>query len=528
MINQNELEISSLDEVDYPISSNYRRRHISRAGNIFIENDSIWQLDKNVFIYREKICGVLKKDVEDSFFQTLLHYAINMSSWHTRNIYESFWRMIKDSCVDEINPAMLINYRSKLTRDTEWLLGTVRGFIYKWHDLGYPGISDEVIELLKSWTLKSNIKGDAVKRQDPIEGPLTDNELQAFNEGAARAFEKNKISITELSLALLMSNTGRRPIQISHMKICDFDGNQKNNKGEPLYVINVPRAKQRNNRFRESFTEFAITQELWVVLNAQRTSCIESVERAIGFELQNHDKQNLPLFPDLAAFDVCKTVAQLRTLLETDTLHLQAKEITATLKNVAKSSHCISERTGDLLHVKSTRFRYTTGTRAAREGWGEMVIAKLLDHTDTQNAGVYIKNIPEHVAALDEAMGHQLAKYAQAFQGVLVDDERYARRGDDMTSRIQYKGKGTATCGAFGSCGANVPICCYTCSQFQPWLNGPHEIVYMELIEDRQRVLDITGDEAMAAANDRTIIAIAEVIQRCKVRRAELDQMANK
>ncbi len=38
---------------------------------------------------------------------------------------------------------------------------------------------------------------------------------------------------------------------------------------------------------------------------------------------------------------------------------------------------------------------------------------------------------------LDEAVGFQLAPYAQAFVGVLVDSERDAYRGDDPTSRIR-------------------------------------------------------------------------------------------
>ena len=36
---------------------------------------------------------------------------------------------------------------------------------------------------------------------DPQEGPLTDNELTAFNEGAVRAYEKSLITIAELAIA---------------------------------------------------------------------------------------------------------------------------------------------------------------------------------------------------------------------------------------------------------------------------------------------------------------------------------------
>ncbi len=151
-----------------------------------------------------------------------------------------------------------------------------------------------------------------------------------------------------------------------------------------------------------------------------------------------------------------------------------------------------------------------------------MVIAELLDHSDTQNAGVYIENIPEHVESLDKAVGHQLARYAQAFAGVLVDAEVQANRGYDLSSRIKIDGEGIGTCGSYGFCGANVPMPCYTCMHFQPWVDGPHQIVYEELLNERQRLLDVTGDKQIAAINDRSILAVANVIKRCQIRKEEL------
>jgi hypothetical protein len=157
-----------------------------------------------------------------------------------------------------------------------------------------------------------------------------------------------------------------------------------------------------------------------------------------------------------------------------------------------------------------------------------MVIAELLDHTDTQNVDVYTQNVPEHAHALNKAMALQLAPYAQAFQGVLVDREADAKRGDDPDSRIKFKGQNTATCGQYGFCGANAPIPCYTCQHFQPWLEGPHEEVLADLLQEREQVEQITGDAAMAAVNDRTIFAVINVIQRCDLRRAELAREGKK
>ena len=515
-------------ERHHPLAVGSSTRHQSRAGYWFYEDDPMWKLDKNNDVYISKILEYMPDEAKSGFISTLAYYAVTMSAAHTRNISESFFVMLRDTKPRQIDTTALINWRSMLNREIEWKLGTIRGFLYKWHDLGYPGIGDDVIDLLKGWTLKGNIKGDAIKRLDPTEGPLTDNELTAFNEGVVRAFEQNKITLDELALCLLISHTGRRPKQICHTKICDLEGTKTNKKGEPMFLIHIPRAKQRGEVFRDSFKTFAMTLELWTILSAQRKNSITSVERVLGYELQEADRAALPLFPDLGAFEGIASVVDLRSLLRTDNLHLKSAQVTATLKKVVVVAGIVSERTGDLLDVVATRFRYTKGTRAAREGFGLMVIAELLDHTDIQNVAVYTKNVPEHAQALNKAMALQLAPYAQAFQGVLVDREADAKRGGDLDSRIKYKGQNTATCGQYGFCGANAPIPCYTCNHFQPWLDGPHEEVLADLIAERERVEQITGDATVASVNDRTILAVINVIQRCGIRRAELGQMATR
>ena len=498
-----------------------KRSHTSKAGYVFNEEDDYWQLDKNNNIAVCKVMTLLDVDLRSSYMHVLVFYAINLSPAYTRSINEKFRHMLQKSGASRVNESVLISYRASLTSANEYYLGVNRALFKKWYDLGYYGISEDVIELLYSWKIKGSIKGDVVKRLDPIKGPLSDCELQGFNEGIVQAFEKNKISITDLALGLVVSNTGRRPIQISHLKIKDVLCG-KNKKREQYYLINIPRAKQRAARFRGLFKQFAITHELWVVLNAQSIIVKENVDRLLKFELKDIDQLELPLFADLDAIAKVSSLHELRNLLQSDRLHIASKEVTKVIKHCAEAAKIRSERTREWLNATSYRFRYTTGTRAAREGFGRMVIAELLDHSDNQNAGIYIENIPEHVEKLDQAVGHQLAPYAQAFAGVLVDSEKDASRGNDITSRIKSNGEDTGTCGNYGFCGANVPIPCYTCTHFQPWLYGPHQIVYEELISERNRLFEVTSDKQIAAINDRSILAVANVIQLCIKRKEEL------
>lgn len=498
------------------------RLHKSTAGYQFQEEDSKWVLDKNTTIYLKPLRKLLSDQVYAGFIRTLIHYATNFSAAHAKICSENLRLFLNETGSREITESALISYRSSLTAKTEWHLGVLRPFLKRWNEFGYLGVTDEIIKLLYQWRLKGIDKGDVVKRLDPIKGPLTDIELQGFNEGAVQAFEQDRISLSELALGLCVSNSGRRPIQISHLRIKDvLEG--KNNQGEPLYLLNMPRAKQRATTFREEFKQLAITRELWVILTQHVIQVIAKVQKILVFELQEADQLELPLFPDYQAIKGVSSPKEIKNYFNGDWLHCKSNEANNVVKKIGRESELYSERTGKPIYLNAYRFRYTTGTRAAREGFGEMVIAELLDHTDTQNAGVYIKNIPDHVKALDEAVGHYLAPYAQAFSGVLIDSETDAKRGNDINSRIRTNDKGLGNCGSFGFCGANVPIPCYTCMHFQPWVDGPHQIILDELIEEREHLKGITGDIQYAAINDRTILAVAEVIQRCKQRKEELN-----
>lgn len=198
-----------------------KKSHTSKSGYVFHEDDTHWQLDKNVKVSVGAVRELLNDDLVAGFINTIVFYAKNYSSAYTDNFSKYFLDMLRVTGTSEITESVLINYRATLNPQREYLLGVVRIFLKRWFDLGYHGVSEDVVELLYDWTLKGTTKGDVIKRLDPINGPLSDIELQGFNEGVVQAYEKNTISITDLSISLVVSSSGRRPIQISHLKIKD-------------------------------------------------------------------------------------------------------------------------------------------------------------------------------------------------------------------------------------------------------------------------------------------------------------------
>ena len=490
----------------------------STYGYEFYEGDLVWKLSRDVSLNLDFVLSNLDESYKYGFIKTLSFISQTRSAGYSEMIKSCFVLFFKLTNAKKINANVLINFKSALTRKNINTLGAIRTFLKFWHDLGYEGVDESLIDMLYSWRIPGSIKGDVVKRLDPYNGPLTDIELLAFSEGLALAYERSDIDLFSYSMIKVFLATGRRPKQIAELKLMDIQ-NESNK-----FFLNIPRAKQRSGGFRTSFKRFAITSDLYSLILLQKEELVLKIEKILGFRLTDESKLKLPLFPNFSVIEVHSlTIMQFKDLLDADLVHLKTTDIDKIFRSVSKAVNVFSERTSDQLKVMPYRLRYTIGTRAAREGFGKLIIAELLDHEDTQNAHVYVENIPEYARRINEKVGHLMAPYAKAFAGLLVDSEDDAIRGKDKSSRIRLnQDANIGTCGSYDYCGANIPVPCYTCPHFQPWLDAPHQEVLDRLIEERERIVDLTEDLAVASANDRIIFAVSEVLQRCEKRKQEL------
>lgn len=457
--------------------------------------------------------------VTDSFMAasklTLLWYAENMSESHLMSLYqrlEHFLRVVtadRDEPLKEITSRDIINYRATLKKRDSWYLGTLSGLLKKWHQLGYPGVTNDAEALLKQLRIAGIAKGVAVLTMDPKHGPFTDIEVQSIQAGLDKNWSSGKISLEYYLLAYLHMLLGQRSVQYAALKVCDV-GVSLSKDGVPVYTLRIPRAKQHGQLTRTEFKVRVLIPQIGELLVEHANQVrVEYVDRL-------PDPSEAPLFP--AKQSRLNEPAGFK-------FHRTAQALSDSLQRALNNFNVTSERTGKQINITATRFRRTVGTRAATEGHGELIIAELLDHTDTQNVGVYVEATPGIVERIDRAVAMQLAPLAQAFAGVLIVDESQAARAGDPTSRIcdphfDATMKPMGNCGKHGFCGSLAPISCYTCSNFQPWLDGPHEAVLAHLISERERFL-ATSDLRIASINDRTILAVAEVVRRCEEIRIE-------
>jgi integrase len=475
----------------------------TRSGVAFSPAEDVWKYRDGVKTIRLGFDAVSAPDsIRESFKRVLTWYAENESPSHVINLFSRFKHFASAIGLmeDPITSIHLINYRSMLTVRNEWYVGALSGLFKRWHAMCVPGISDDATEYLRKIRIKGNRKGEAVQTMDPLKGRFTDVELEGVRSALQTAYVSGVVDKGAYVLALMFIALGPRPVQLASLKVCDLE--VCTTQTDTSYFLRVPRAKKREPMARSSFKRRPLIRKLGELLHEYA----EEVRQSFAGILD--DASHAPMFPARRRRDIEPPgfVYHRTSTALSHWFHI-------TIGNLLVHS----ERTGERLHLNPTRFRRTLASRAADEGHGEFVIADMLDHEDTQNVGPYVEASQGMMERIDRAVALRLAPLAQAFAGKIIADEVQAQRAGDPTSRIREPrchDSPVGNCGQFGFCGLLAPVACYTCRSFEPWLDGPHEAVLEYLIAERDRFLAHT-DKRIAAVNDRTILAVAEVVRRC-------------
>lgn len=532
----------------------------SLLGELFDVYSDKWKISTRVIIRIDRISTLVAPELLEGLIMTLSHYARNKSPSSCQAIVASLRNYAKTmSPRKEIKKwlvADFLNYRKILIQcfQHESYLSDLRIFLKTWYDLRYPGVSREVYISLNAMRLKQAESGRVVRTMDPLKGPLDPSEFHSLTRDIYSAYERGIINQEQFSICLFHIATGRRPSQSAALKCKDLESIAKSNKKfniqEPISteisrLIHVPRLKQRGAMFRDEFRSIEWAPEFFSLFKLQQKLTQNAFSKLLdqfSWNLQSIDitdiQVELPLFPDWkrvhASLRVCISLIKkgehglalqkLRIDAAGSPWHRTGQSITSTLQAAAKSAGCYS-RTGEALSINALRLRHTKGTNLAREGLGKDIIAWLLDHSTLESVKIYTNNLPEHAIPANAAMALSptMQNLAQLFRGKVVDSEKKALGGrTPNTSRIHFKGKSTATCGTHKQCGmgSRIPLCCYECDHFQPWLDGPHVEILTELLNERkQREMTLGPDHTVTKNADSTIVAVINVIQQCEARR---------
>ena len=442
----------------------------------------------------------------DSIKQAALAYLTNRSAKTVSGAISRLASMARTTSLDEnISAATLMDYRYQLSREELYYLGHIAAFLKFWIAHGYPGVDPDVLQFFDRITIPGNVKGQAVRTHHPTKGPFTQIELKAIVLAAREAHSAGDMSTQDFAILLMLTATGSRPGQLSMLVCGDLLPIQERSNSRRLLIPSLKkRTHKRLTRRRVIPAEIAsLLQEL---VN-ERAHDARFTGIGIPADQRPIFTHNAEAFPS------------------PESAHIGAGRVTTALKRIERIIGLRSARTGAPIVLSARRFRTALGTRAAEAGHPPVIIADLLDHGDLQHVGVYVESRPSIVGRMDAALQDRVEPLVGLFRGTIVQQET-ASGVEEATSRrvAADAGVNVGTCGGPTSCIRLAPLACYTCASFRPWQDAPHETLLKSLVDERAMLLADGISPQIASAKDGTILAIAEVANRCRrMRETESD-----
>lgn len=398
----------------------------------------------------------------------------------------------------------------------------VLGLLRFWRNSGFSGLSDDLRVLLPFESGSAGYKSNRL--HSLIGGAYSQQEHDDLISTFWYDYDNDLVSLQNTTLYLLNAQHSRRPVQYAHLKISDFECD-----GSAGPRVSYPGAKDTQAPgFRDGKKEtHPINLDVWKLCQLQIRETISRFEDLIGEELSSENRKKLPflLTPYKARLTEKKAEVDQFSSLEdyysSKSWHMTSASIIKKLRDRSGSA-VHSYRTGAELNEFCYRMRYTKAKELVRLGIPKTVLSNWLGHESSTAYNSYYDDPAERAKEIQESFGHIYAPIAQAFMGCLISDERDATRGSDPSSRIELDGsKPVGNCGHEGFCSAAVPVPCYRCSKFQPWVDGPHEQVLIRLYERQEEENNIfiqsSSRRLLAPLQlDKDIRAVQTVIDLCK------------
>ncbi|OLO12393.1 hypothetical protein BTW10_02665 [Chromohalobacter japonicus] len=483
---------------------------VATGGGVFTPSDNFWRPDpttQSANVAEAK--HAVKEEMQPWLIAALAYYAKERSARTLKGVV-GVLKLCANSGFDVLDEPHVISIRNRLSERDFCIL---RSFIKRWREEYSLIVCPSEQVTMAFYTLKPNEdKGPCpVESMDPKKGPFTVLELQALFSWVNDAYTDDRVSVEQFIYIRLLIATGSRNRQLQQLVFGDIAN------GHEGPMLHMPKAKDRGFEYRSSFQIIKLAPDLYSALVSYQKltlQCLLAEQPSVDWKKALH---NVPLFRAKGSRGKVITDDVDLHLLEAnlqEKFHKQDGSMKALFRGLDNDqAFPVSERTGEKIHLSSHRFRYTLGTDMARMGFSPHAIASALAHRGITSVGKYIKTSLEMSKRIDDKMKTEMAQVVNAFQGRLVTDAAEAINGSYPNKTIRGQSGAIATCGASGGCHLDAPVACYTCSKFQPWIEGPHEEVLERLRLRQQRAIDAGGHDSDAAISfDRPILAVMQVI----------------
>jgi integrase len=392
---------------------------------------------------------------------------------------------------------------------------------YVWCADNFPeiGFCPQYANELDGMSIPSNPKGEAVRSDDPEEGPLNRTLespllITALERDTSTAYEH----LQQKAAVALCIALGRNPANLIWLNDEDLVNEVEGIEGvDPCYVLHVPRIKKRQLNPRDDF----IPETLDIGLARHVIKLIEANRAVDTTILTNQGPVTIaekPLFVRRHRLPAVVPMAQAATVFR-----VASSRIASLLRRFVARHNIVSPVTDGLLVLTPRRLRYTLATALVEEGISRSELARILDHSDTQHVEVYFALKGRVVRFLDEATAKRFGQYLAHFKGRIVDAAEEAINGERDDKHLTFINEADpedqteiGVCGEAALCHLDPPYSCYLCPKFQPYRHADHEHVLQCLLNSREERMERYEAARLGVQLDSVIFAVGQVVEVCR------------
>lgn len=423
--------------------------------------------------FADRIAQKKARTIENDF-----RMFLRLQEWlHSRIQVPAEWSSLSEGLV-----RAFLQHGIERTADKGNDFSRLRTF-YRWGVARqYRDFDPAFLDILLSITAIGNAKGHSVRFRDVVRGPFSPDELlligTSVREGLGTAHDRAVVM-----LHLELGHNPNASVRLRNSDLIHYE-----TKSGVVWHLDVPRVKKRIPR---------------------RETKRRPISGALGSLLAGI-QEGRPDGPLLHWLPPSSPEAA----------------INLAMRRFAKAADLISPRTQLRLRMNARRFRFSIATHMAEEGASLFHIAEVLDHTDTQNARVYIETASSIADPVALATDGALTPLVRRFQGLIVDSDRSlsvaGRPHATVPTAVPHLGIPHLDVGGIGYCGRDAtreglcqllpPLSCYLCPSFAALRVGPHRQM-LESINEFIRLHEQLSDRRILLQLDQVRAAIHQVIE---------------
>lgn len=383
---------------------------------------------------------------------------------------------------------------------------------YIWAAENYPelGFCEQYASELDCMKIPGGPKGEAVRSQDPEQGPLHPHLEVSLIVDALRRDVGQEFEHYQQRAAVAISKTyGRNPANYIALREEDvFD--LVDDPEEPEWAVKLPRIKKGFRSARSDFIVESLDDETGQHIRAliKQNEAFDSLVEVNGKLIPCAR----PLFRRLEPNHL-----RLQTGDYESAYHIYTAHYAKLLRDFAKRMGLESPLTQGRMILTARRFRYTVGTQYAAMGMSRKELAHRLDHTDLQHVQVYYDILDSMRYALDKAGVLVYSRFVHLYQGGGAIPLNYPVARDQLIVTDQHSQPGDVAalgdCGLDDLCHKHPPFSCYLCPKFRPYLSDIHEHILDVLIRQHN---ERPESQTLGVHRVDVILAVGQVVRMCQ------------